>query len=222
MSTNAQPVNKEKSLPIINGIPRSPQSLASQPRREISLWANPTKNITQEQYEKLSEQGKNTFNKQRDLMGVITVTDVERKRDVRIFVSGWISEEPGQSPRIKLMGDLNSGQGLLGSMRAMVKYQGEEADPSHGLRMLGDLKFKRVDNSEFTATISGQINPKFLSVNKDALLDAAVVFGFPEGMTQKYIDGLYVKESQKLMQSAQKAKELASEQMTPQKRPAPV
>lgn len=173
-----QAAAKPKPQPIIKGLTRPGND-----KREIALWPNPDKNLTEEQYNNMSPEQHARLAKQRDLMGVVTVT--APKGEVKVYVSGWIHEEEGQAPRIKLMTDMNAGNSLLGSVRAMTKYRGEPANGNYGLRLIGDLDITLPENDgKMKFTVTGEINGRY--PERDMMFDAARVFGFPEAMVEQF------------------------------------
>lgn len=182
----------EKPQPIIRGSTRNGQD-----KREIALWSNPDKNVSDEQYNAMDDAARKQLTRMRDLMGVITVT--QAGRDQRVYVSGWIHEEPGEPTRIKLMSDLRAGNALLGSIKAMTTFRGVGADGSFGLKLTGDLDINLPSGKE-KMTVSGEVNGRF--PDRGLALDAARVFGFPENMVEQFgskIDSLAAQRAQRAL-----------------------
>lgn len=187
---SAAPVTKPQ--PIIRGSTRNGQD-----KREIALWPNPDKNVSDEQYNAMSEAARKQLTKMRDLMGVITVT--LGGQDQRVYVSGWIHEEPGEPTRIKIMSDLRAGNAVLGSIKATTKFQGADADGNFGLKLTGDLDLN-FPSGKTKMTVTGEVNGRF--PDRDLMLDAARVFGFTEAMVQQFgakIDSMAEQRAQRAL-----------------------
>lgn len=173
----AAPRNAKPEPPIIEPIVRRPGGH----RTDLKLWPNPDKNISDEQFDALTPQQQVKFAQMRDLQGYVTVS--HDGRDHVIKVSVWIHEEQGQTPRLKIMGDLNSQQGMMGSVRAMTRYKGAPADGRLGLRLIGDLDV-HLQGERHRITVSGQVTRAYR--DRELMLDAARVFGFPEAMIESF------------------------------------
>ena len=171
----------EKTLPIIKGIYRPTGE-----NREIVLWMNPEKcGITAEAFSQMTEAQQDAFGRKRDMMGCINFTQNGQTVE-RIYISGWMSDEDDRAPRIKISGDMNSGQGLLGSIHAMTTYQGKDADAKFGLRLIGDLTVARKGQAPQKETFSGEVN--FRAMSLENFKSCAFILGFPETMIDQYVE----------------------------------
>lgn len=206
MTTAAQPSGPApaKPLPIIEAERR-----ADGEKRDIALWPEPRKNVSQEQYEAMSEQEQRKLNSMRDLHGYVTVRR-NGGQDVRVGISGWLSMDPNAPTRIKIMGDLNSGHGMMGSIRAMTRKHGAQANGAHGLVLIGDLELNMPAGKE-KVTVTGQINEKY--PDRELMVDAARVCGFPDAMIEQFTSRID-------LDKAQKAKTLVENERGAQARPA--
>lgn len=166
------------------------------PKREITLWIN--------------ERATEDRAKAPDLRGHLLLTN-DARQEVRMPVSGWFRQEDGKDPRIILQTDINHGNALLGSIKAMKTYLGNPADGGKGLHLIGDLNVPSPEGT-FKLTISGEMNRFFLE--RDVVYDSARSLGFPEEMVQQFSSKL--KEND--VERARKAVDDASQQKqnTPQ------
>lgn len=164
--------------PLIQGRTRPGQL-----KRELTLWIN----------DRATEDNV----KAPDLRGHLTLTN-DRGEDVKLPVSGWFRQDEGKEPRIILQSDLRHGNKLLGSVRAMKKFQGQPADGARGLRLIGDLDVPSPEGV-FKLTVTGEMNGSFL--DRDVVLDSAKSLGFPDAMVEQFA----VKCDQQLAERAHRA-----------------
>lgn len=187
--------HRPKQRPIISGLYRPGQD-----KQDIALWPNAAKNIDDAAYEKLDENGRVQLSRMRDLMGYVTITRGVKEHS--LAVSGWIHEEDGQAPRIKIMSDRNSGNEWIGSIKAMTKYHGRDARGDYGLRLIGDLDIAMEPGApKEKITVTGQVNGTFQ--DRALIVDASRVFGFPDRMIEEFTRKIDIRLAQRAMDAAQ-------------------
>lgn len=166
-----------RPMPVIRGIYRPGQD-----SNDLVLWPESRKNLSEEQLAGLSEVQRAQIDKMRDLYGMVSLK--RNGQEHKTFVSGWIyQDEVDNSTRIKLMADRNSGGQLLGSVHAMVTFKGQPANGSYGLRLIGTLDVP-VNGQKQSLAVTGEVNPTY--PERDLVLDAAQVFGFPATMVEQF------------------------------------
>lgn len=169
-------------------------------KRDIALWPDQSKDITDEQFNRMNDAQKKSFTNKRDMMGKVSITKNGRICEVK--VSAWIRDE-ANGTRVTIMSDLRDPHRLIGSISAMTTYNQQPADGSFGLRMLGNIEVDLDQTGQREAfTISGEINRRY--PDRELMADAAHVFGFPQLMISQLISKIEI-------HSAQRAQSLIAE-----------